>query len=263
MKSLKWSFWNHNTLHFLNKCHFQTSKEEPIDLLVRLSWEILTDRRCLKDSRLQEEAVCFESLHLSFSWSTMPHLFSDIPDKLRLILSEAANIFLVFTMIYVFQYIFNSQFSCTCTPVFHYIVVIYLALIPLILIFILKIMKQTKTKMCAACCHGLCPQLFQLLGIGLFWGGFVLLAGDLYLCLATKYNDTLREIPCKRNSDLTLQEKSMITIYKNWSQVSTLIAQYCALFLQTFLCFLLAVSDKMFGLLQFVLTSDCQERLKL
>lgn len=133
-------------------------------------------------------------------------------------LSQAANVFLVFIMIYIFQYIFNSQFSCSCTPEFHYIVIIYLGLIPLILFFILKIMKQTKTKVCAACLHGLCPQILQLLGIALFWGGFVLLDGDLFLCLITKHNDTLREIPCKKDSDLTLQEKSTITIFKNWSQ---------------------------------------------
>lgn len=156
----------------------------------------------------------------------MPHLFSDIPNKMRVILSQAANVFLVFIMIYIFQYIFNSQFSCSCTNEFHFIVVIYLGLIPVILFFILKIMKQTKTKNCAACCCGVCPQFFQLLGIVLFWGGFVLLDGDLYLCLVTKQNETLREIPCKKTSDLTFQENSMITIYKNKSQVSTLIAQY-------------------------------------
>ncbi|KAI2660564.1 Calcium homeostasis modulator protein 2 [Labeo rohita] len=115
-------------------------------------------------------------------------------------------------MIYIFQYIFNSQFSCSCTNEFHFIVVIYLGLIPVILFFILKIMKQTKTKNCAACCCGVCPQFFQLLGIVLFWGGFVLLDGDLYLCLVTKQNETLHlSIIMKQNNYLNI--KHLLQLY--------------------------------------------------
>ncbi|CAM4604942.1 unnamed protein product [Leuciscus chuanchicus] len=61
------------------------------------------------------------------------------------------------------------------------------------------------------------PLTVLLFGIGLFWVGFILLDGDLYLCLLTKPNDTQRELPCKKN--LTLQEMSIITIHKNWSQL--------------------------------------------
>lgn len=147
----------------------------------------------------------------------MPHLFSDIPDKLRVMLSEAANIFLVIVMIYIFQYIFNSQFSCSCTEEFHVIVVIYIVLIPIILFIILKLIKQLRTKVCGAVCCGFWTQLFQLFGICLFWVGFILLDGDFFLCMVTKPNDTQRELPCKKN--LTLQEMSIITIHKNKSQV--------------------------------------------
>lgn len=153
----------------------------------------------------------------------MPHLFSDVPNKLGGMLSKAANIFLVIVMIYIFQYIFNSQFSCSCTEKIHVFVLIYIGIIPVILLFFLKLIKQTTTKVCVVFCHGFCPQVFQFFGISLFWVGFILLDGDLYLCMATKYNDTLRELPCKKN--LTLQEMSLITIYKNWSQVRTVIKQ--------------------------------------
>lgn len=229
MKSFKSSYWNHFWNKFshlyvtfkLQRGTYCCGKTRPFKTILRN--DILTGIQLPQGLRREETAFCLEPLHLSFSWSTMPHLFSDIPDKMRVILSQAANVFLVFIMIYIFQYIFNSQFSCSCTPEFHYIVVIYLGLIPLILFFILKIMKQTKTKDCAACCHGFCPQIFQLFGIALFWGGFVILDGDFFLCLVTKNNDTLLEIPCKKDSDLTLQEKSTITIYKNKSQVSSLL----------------------------------------
>lgn len=152
---------------------------------------------------------------------TMPHLFSDIPDKLRVILSQAANIFLAVVLIYIIQYIFNSEFSCSCTIGFHSIGYIYIFVIPMIFFFILKIVRQTTTKVCAVSCGGLCPQCFQLFGICLFWWGFVLLDGDLYVCIATKFNVSLVEIPCKKEH--TFQESSMITRYKNTSQVSTLI----------------------------------------
>ncbi|XP_058630005.1 uncharacterized protein LOC131539422 [Onychostoma macrolepis] len=146
----------------------------------------------------------------------MPHLFADIPDKLRVILSQAANIFLAVVLIYIVQYIFNSEFSCSCTLDFHLIGYIYIIVIPLILFFILKIVRQTTTKVCAVSCGGLCSHIFQFFGIYLFWWGFVLLDGDLYVCIVTKFNDSLVEIPCKEKH--TLQEKSMITIYKNFSQ---------------------------------------------
>lgn len=169
----------------------------------------------------EKTAICLEPLCLRFSWSTMPHLFSDIPDKVRVILSQAANIFLVIVMIYIFQYIFNSQFSCSCTEKFHFIVVIYVVFIPIILFLILKLFKETRTKVSGAVCYGFLPQILQFFGICLFWGGFILLDGDLYLCLATKRSVTLRELPCKK--DLSLQEMSIITIHKNRSQVRTLI----------------------------------------
>ncbi|XP_026074813.1 uncharacterized protein LOC113053756 [Carassius auratus] len=146
----------------------------------------------------------------------MPHLFSDIPDKLRVILSQAANIFLAVVLIYIIQYIFNSEFSCSCTIGFHSIGYIYIFVIPMIFFFILKIVRQTTTKVCAVSCGGLCPQCFQLFGICLFWWGFVLLDGDLYVCIATKFNVSLVEIPCKKEH--TFQESSMITRYKNTSQ---------------------------------------------
>lgn len=138
----------------------------------KMSWEsnvdILTGiYMCLKERG--NGYSCLEPLCRSFSWSTMPHLFSDFPDKLRVMLSEAANLFLVIIMIYIFQYIFNSQFSCSCTEKFHFIVVIYIGLIPIILFFILKLIKQPRTKVCGACCCGLFTQIFQLFGIGLFW----------------------------------------------------------------------------------------------
>lgn len=156
------------------------------------------------------------------SWTSMPALqpINNAASFLwysSVILSQAANIFLVIVMIYIFQYIFNSQFSCSCTEKFHFIVVIYVGLIPLLLFLILKLFKQTRTKVSGAVCYVFLPQIFQVFGICLFWGGFILLDGDLYLCLATKHSDTLRELPCKKN--LTLQEMSIITIHKNWSQV--------------------------------------------
>lgn len=165
-----------------------------------------------------EEFICLEPLRLRLSWSTMPHFFSNIPDNLRVILSQAANIFLVIVLIYIIQYIFNAEFSCTCTPVIHKIVFIYICLIPIILFFILKIVKHTRTKVCGGCCCGIWSQISQLLGICLYWWGFILLDGDLYLCMATKFNDSLVEIPCKK--ERTLHENSVITIYKNTSQVS-------------------------------------------
>ncbi|XP_052004365.1 uncharacterized protein LOC127658868 isoform X2 [Xyrauchen texanus] len=42
--------------------------------------------------------------------------------------------------------------------------------------------------------------------------------GDLYLCLMTKANATLRAIPCKKNT--TFEENLIITSYKNVSRVS-------------------------------------------
>lgn len=155
--------------------------------------------------------------------------FLDFTYKLLQVIRNSVGVFVLIVIFYILQYIFNMHFLCSCKPGLHPNGVLYMALPPLILAFIVIIVEPfhqrkifywcNSLERCFCCfCSYFCKVFVKWIGLAAVWIAAVLFDGDWFVCLMTNLNKNQTGIPCKQN--LTYEEQRIIGDYMTKSLVS-------------------------------------------
>ena len=158
----------------------------------------------------------------------MPHSGHDVPQTMVSLLTKAAGAFVLLVIFFIFKYIFELDFICSCSPGVHPFGILYMVLPPWIICVLLYAMNKTYQKLfccgpfrrCNHCCSFAVQQVIQLLSIGLFWIAAVFIDGDWYVCYTGNKDEKHMKIPCTKKDNMTYEENKFVIKCKNESIVS-------------------------------------------
>lgn len=162
--------------------------------------------------------------------------FPEFTYKLLQVIRNSVGVLVLIVIFYILQYIFNMHFLCSCEPGLHPNGVLYMALPPLILSFIVIIVEPFHQRKifywchslsrCAMCVGSYAYKVFiKWISLAAVWISAVLFDGDWFVCLKTNFNKNQTGIPCKQN--LTYEEQRIIGDYMTQSLVSNNTQQSC------------------------------------
>lgn len=152
----------------------------------------------------------------------MPHLGHDVPHSVTTLLTKAVGAVVIMVLFFVFRYIFELEFTCSCSPGIHLLGILYMVLPPCIIhLMLCAINKKYQKQLCNnTCISALAQQILQLLSTASIWIAAVLIDGDWYVCNMGNKNETYMDVPCKRKHKLNYDEQMFIVKHKNDSIVS-------------------------------------------
>lgn len=147
----------------------------------------------------------------------------DFFHKLNLV--NAVSKFLLIVIFFILHsYILDMEFVCSCTSGLHQNGIVYLAIPPCILTWVVYVSEPFHRARIFSIFRSISDKWFcvellsSYLSLSALWIAAVLLDGDWYICLMTNLNDNQTGIPCKKN--LTYEENQIRAQYKTDSLVS-------------------------------------------
>lgn len=169
----------------------------------------------------------------------MPGLAQGFRNRIYSVVTPTAvGRFLMVIFIFIMQYLFDMEFTCSCRPGVHPYTVLYIIFPPVIFAWLTNITEpiiKMRTFLrwyyegCNVFCSCFCKGLLDYISLGVIWITAVLFDGDWYLCLWTNLNTDHTGIPCRNN--LTNEEKLIKADYKTESLKISLIVIFTFVFI--------------------------------
>lgn len=139
------------------------------------------------------------------------------------LLTKAVGAFVLLVLFFIFRYIFELEFTCSCTPGgIHALGILYMIMPPCI-IYLMQYAMSNKyqRRFYNTFLSFIIQQVLHLLSIALIWIAAVLIDGDWYACYQGNLDERYMKIPCKKKDNLTYDENMFLIKHKNESIVSS------------------------------------------